>query len=205
MDPVTEAELKQLRYIMPAYPKLKPKMAEDHPRDPKGSASGTKDVHGNEIEERMKKKMKTITNDDETEDDNSGTDDTDDDDNDDNNNQQGGESAEEEEPEDSHTILQPNLPHDKTLKQLVKRVSDLEESSNKVARQQHEIKHSHYSLKERVDLACTKIDTYQDNSYQLGEYALQILGYAQDILLAISQIPSVPPTACADDAKKGEK
>ncbi|XP_019150662.1 PREDICTED: probable ATP-dependent helicase PF08_0048 [Ipomoea nil] len=353
MDPVTEAELKQLRYIM-LLSKIKAKMAEDHPRDPKGSASGTKDVHGNEIEEEDEEENEDDNNDDETEDDNSGTDDTDDDDNDDNNNQQGGESAEEEEPEDSHTILvetdyvncpqrppllkipsededsdeassknpvhssraiiphlnefvqqqhnlpahedrkeaspehghsmhgenpeaphhdehrnsspthieddsiaesprtimnlmretvhsaelihkqylalrekdtrvlndlcqkvnllldvqsqpqQPNLPHDKTLKQLVKRVSDLEESSNKVARQQHEIKHSHYSLKERVDLACTKIDTYQDNSYQLGEYALQILGYAQDILLAISQIPSVPPTACADDAKKGE-
>ncbi|XP_019190648.1 PREDICTED: uncharacterized protein LOC109185129 [Ipomoea nil] len=75
----------------------------------------------------------------------------------------------------------------------------------KVARQQHELKHSHFGLKERVDLACTKIDTYQDNSYQLGEYALQILGYAQDILVAVSKLSTIPPTTCADDAKKGEK
>ncbi|XP_019173788.1 PREDICTED: acidic repeat-containing protein-like [Ipomoea nil] len=66
----------------------------------------------------------------------------------------------------------------KILERMTKKLYDLEASLNKVARQQHEIKHSHFGLKERVDLACTKIDTYQDNSYQLGEYALQILGYA---------------------------
>ncbi|XP_019172453.1 PREDICTED: glutamic acid-rich protein-like [Ipomoea nil] len=93
----------------------------------------------------------------------------------------------------------------KLLERMTKKLYDLEASLNKVARQQHEIKHSHFGLKERVDLACTKIDTYQDNSYQLGEYALQILGYAQDILLTINKVSSIPSTTCADDAKKGEK
>ncbi|XP_019166872.1 PREDICTED: FK506-binding protein 3-like [Ipomoea nil] len=93
----------------------------------------------------------------------------------------------------------------KFLEQIAKRLHELDTTMNKVARQQHELKHSHYGLKDRVDLACTKIDTYQDNSYQLGEYALQILGYAQDILLAINKVSSVPPTTCVDDAKKGEK
>ncbi|XP_019150590.1 PREDICTED: glutamic acid-rich protein-like [Ipomoea nil] len=307
MDPATEAELKQLRYIM-LLSKIKAQMAEDHPRDPKGSASGTKDVHGNEIEEEDEEESEDENNEEENKDENN-DDETEDDNNEDldeassknpvhssraiipqlnesvqqQHNLPAHEDRKEASPEHGHsmhgenpeaphhdehrnsspthieddsiaesprTIMnlmretvhsaelihkqylalrekdprvlndlcqkvnllldvqsqpqQSNPSHDKTLKQLVKRVSDLEESSNKVARQQHEIKHSHYGLKERVDLACTKIDTYQDNSYQLGEYALQILGYAQDILLAIRQIPSVPPTACADDAKKGE-
>ncbi|XP_019167628.1 PREDICTED: uncharacterized protein LOC109163331 [Ipomoea nil] len=93
----------------------------------------------------------------------------------------------------------------KFLERIAKRLHELDTTMNKFARQQHELKHSHFGLKERVDLACTKIDTYQDNSYQLGEYALQILGYAQDILVAVSKLSTVPPTTCADDAKKGEK
>ncbi|XP_019151903.1 PREDICTED: uncharacterized protein LOC109148624 [Ipomoea nil] len=72
----------------------------------------------------------------------------------------------------------------KFLERIAKRLHELDTTMNKVAQQQHELKHSLFGLKERVDLACTKIDTYQDNSYQLGEYALQILGYAQYILVA---------------------
>ncbi|XP_019176916.1 PREDICTED: protein IWS1 homolog [Ipomoea nil] len=88
---------------------------------------------------------------------------------------------------------------------VAKKLYDFHTTINKVARQQHELKHSHFSLKERVDLACTKIDTSQDNTYQLGQYALQILGYIQDILIAVNKSSNVPPTTCADDAKKGEK
>ncbi|XP_019179045.1 PREDICTED: uncharacterized protein LOC109174258 [Ipomoea nil] len=86
-----------------------------------------------------------------------------------------------------------------------KELHELHTAVNKVARQQHKLKHSHYSLKERVNLACSKIETSQDNTYQLGQYALQILGYAQNILNAVNKLSTVPPTTCADDAKKGEK
>ncbi|XP_019164635.1 PREDICTED: SAGA-associated factor 73-like [Ipomoea nil] len=74
----------------------------------------------------------------------------------------------------------------KFLERIAKTLHELNTFVNKIARQQHELKHSHFSLKERVDLACMKIDTSQDNSYQLGEYALQILGYTQDILVTVS-------------------
>ncbi|XP_019189687.1 PREDICTED: uncharacterized protein LOC109184100 [Ipomoea nil] len=90
-------------------------------------------------------------------------------------------------------------------KRVAKELYELNTAVNKVARQQHELKHSHFSLKERVDLACSKIDTSQDNSYQLGQYALQTLEYAQDILNAVNQLSIIPPTTCADDAKKVEK
>ncbi|XP_019197732.1 PREDICTED: uncharacterized protein LOC109191560 [Ipomoea nil] len=70
---------------------------------------------------------------------------------------------------------------------LAKELHELHTSVNKVARQQHELKHSRYSLKERVDLACIKMETAHDNAYQM-----------------VNKL-STPPIACADDAKKGEK
>ncbi|XP_019179050.1 PREDICTED: 101 kDa malaria antigen-like [Ipomoea nil] len=62
----------------------------------------------------------------------------------------------------------------KFLERIAKRLHELDTTMNKVARQQHELKHSHFGLKEHVDLAFNKVS-------------------------------SVPPTTCADDAKKGEK
>ncbi|XP_019158001.1 PREDICTED: histone-lysine N-methyltransferase SETD1B-like [Ipomoea nil] len=75
---------------------------------------------------------------------------------------------------------------------LAKELHELHASVDKVAKQQHELKHSHFSLKERVDLACKKMETAHDNTFQM------------DTLAAINKL-STPPTTCADDAKKGEK
>ncbi|XP_019194772.1 PREDICTED: nuclear polyadenylated RNA-binding protein 3-like, partial [Ipomoea nil] len=120
---------------LPQEPTIADQNGKDHPRDPKGSASGTKDAHGNEIEEEDEEENEDENNDDETEDNNSGTDDTDDDDNDDNNNQQGGEGAEEEEPEDSHTILvetdYANCPQRPPLLKIPSEDEDLDEASSK--------------------------------------------------------------------------
>ncbi|XP_019178179.1 PREDICTED: nuclear polyadenylated RNA-binding protein 3-like [Ipomoea nil] len=87
---------------------------------------------------------------------------------------------------------------------LAKELHELHASVDKVAKQQHELKHSHFSLKGHVDLACTKMETAHDNAFQMGQYLYQILGYVQDTLIAVNKL-STPPSTCADDAKKGGK
>ncbi|XP_019177728.1 PREDICTED: acidic repeat-containing protein-like [Ipomoea nil] len=59
-------------------------------------------------------------------------------------------------------------------------------------------------LKERVDLACTKIDLGHDNMYQMGEYQLTMLEYVKDVLNAVNMLSRFSASPCAH-AKKGEK
>ncbi|XP_019196144.1 PREDICTED: oxysterol-binding protein homolog 1-like [Ipomoea nil] len=91
----------------------------------------------------------------------------------------------------THSNLEPELCQQRTILE-------------RIAKEQHVLKHAHFSLKERVDLGCTKIDLGHDNMYKMAEYQLTMLEYVKDVLLAVQSLSKFSNTPC-DDAKKGEK
>ncbi|XP_019197753.1 PREDICTED: probable ATP-dependent helicase PF08_0048 [Ipomoea nil] len=90
--------------------------------------------------------------------------------------------------------------HDKLAHELHQQRAILD----KIAKEQHALKHTQFGLKDRVDLACTKIDLGHNNMFQMAEYQLTMLEYVKDVLNAVKSLTRFSDSPC-DDAKKGEK
>ncbi|XP_019155256.1 PREDICTED: uncharacterized protein LOC109152136 [Ipomoea nil] len=99
---------------------------------------------------------------------------------------------------------QPNTSIPNTQYRLAHELSQQRVILNKITKEQHVLKHAHFGLKERVDLACTKIDLGHDNMFRMVEYQLTMFEYIKDVLIAVQSLTRFSDTPC-DDAKKGEK